>query len=275
MISIVTDSSAGYSSAELAKIGVNVVSLIYSCDGKIYEEKNRGENGDFTEIVACGRAKTSQPPLSAFVDVFSALVKKDREVLCILMSGGLSGTFASACSAAKQVGGKIRVIDSLTTNGGQHLLVDEAVNMVVGGLSLDAIAKNLEILRSKIGTVFSVDGIEDLVRGGRLSASQKPNTTLNTRPLFNLGGGIRFITNVRGQTARCKALADAVPDNARRIFVMRAGTEADITPLVNMLREKHPMKKIHLRDLGPVLSVHVGLGAFGVAYIVGTDLVGG
>ena len=149
------------------------------------------------------------------------------------------------------------------------LLVDEAVNMVVGGLPLDKIVTNLEILREKIGTVFTVENIDNLIRGGRLTAMQKPNTTLNTRPLFSLGGGIRFITNVRGGAARCKALAQAVPDNARRIFVMRTGTDVDISPLIAELREKHPGKKIHLREVGPVLSIHLGFGAFGVAYIAG------
>lgn len=267
MIAIVTDSSAGYSTNELAKIGVKVVPLTYVCDSKVYEEKNRGENGDFTAIVRCGRAKTSQPPMSIFADTFSALVREGKEVLCILLSGGLSGTYASACSAAKQVGGNIRVIDSLTTNGGLHLLVDEAVNMVVGGLSLDEIAKNLNIIRTKIGTVFTVDEMDSLTRGGRLSASQKPNTTLNTRPMFNLGGGIRFITNVRGKAARCKALAEAVPLSARRIFVMRSGEDVDVAPLIELLRASHSGTKIHLRNIGPVLSVHVGAGAFGVAYI--------
>ena len=165
------------------------------------------------------------------------------------------------------MGGNIRVVDSLTTNGGQHLLVDEAVNMVVGGLELSRIVHNLNVLRSRIGTVFTVDGIDNLVRGGRLIASQKPNTTLNTRPLFNLGGGIRFINNVRGVAARCKALAEAVPAKARRIFVMRSGNDVDVTPLIDLLREKHAGTKIHLREVGPVLSIHLGFGAFGVAYI--------
>lgn len=104
MIAIVTDTSAGYTTAALKKLGVYTVPLTYSCDGKTYEEKNCGENGDFREIVECGRAKTSQPTLAKFVDTFSSLVKKGYEVLCILMSGGLSGTYASACIAAKQVG---------------------------------------------------------------------------------------------------------------------------------------------------------------------------
>ena len=267
MIEIVTDSSAGYSTAELGKIGVKVIPLTYICDGKAYEEKNRGENGDFREIVECGRAKTSQPTLSVFVDTFSAAVKKGNDVLCILMSGGLSGTYALACSAARQVGGNIRVVDSLTTNGGQHLLVDEAVNMVVGGLEMGRIVHNLDILRSRIGTVFTVGTLDSLVRGGRLTASQKPNTTLNTRPLFNLGGGIRFVTNVRGTAARSRALADAVPPKARRIFVMRSGEDVDVSMLMENLRDRHPGTKIHLRDVGPVLSIHLGVGAFGVAYI--------
>lgn len=100
-----------------------------------------------------------------------------------------------------------------------------------------------------------------------MTSSQKPNTTLNTRPVFSLGGGIRFITNVRGTAARCKALAEAVPGNARRIFVMRSGEDVDVTPLMQLLKAEHKETRVHLRNVGPVLSIHLGFGAFGVAYI--------
>ena len=64
MIAIVTDSSAGYSTAELAKIGVHAVPLSYICDGKIYEEKNRGENGDFKKMISALAAVGYDGPVS-------------------------------------------------------------------------------------------------------------------------------------------------------------------------------------------------------------------
>lgn len=266
MISIVTDSSAGYSRQELEKIGVKLIGLSYYVDGVPYEEKCRGENGAFMTVMAGHDVKTSQPSMGAFLDVLGRLTAEGDEVLVITLSGGLSGTFALAQAAAKQVEGTVRVVDSGSINAGQHLLVDEAVNMAVGGMDIDDIVKNLEVLRDRIGLVFSVESLVPLNRGGRYTGS-KANTTLNTRPIFGVKSRVRFLSNTRGLTARINGLLAAVPDTARRIFVVKVGDGTDVTPLVEKLKMRFPAVKIHLRTAGPVVSVHVGVGAFGVAYI--------
>ena len=65
---------------------------------------------------------------------------------------------------------------------------------------------------------------------------------------------------------RVDALVSAVPDNARRIFVMKS-EGADTSRVEAALSARFPHVKIHLRDVGPVISVHVGEGAMGISYI--------
>ena len=128
MITIVTDTSVGYSRAEAESRNIRLVSLAY---------------------------KTSQPAPFAFSRIFEELTQNGGEVLCITLSSALSGTYSSAVKAAEPFGKSVRVINSGTVNGGLHLLVDEAVNMLVGGLTLEEICNNLEGIKSKIGTVFT------------------------------------------------------------------------------------------------------------------------
>lgn len=269
MITIVTDTSVGYSRAETESRGVRLISLAYLISGISYSEQPRGENGEFAEKMRGKHLKTSQPAPFAFSRVFDEYTQNGGEVLCITLSGALSGTYSSAVRAAANFGNRVRVVDSGTTNGGLHLLVDEAVNMLVAGLSLDEICRNLEDIKKKIHTVFSVESLEPLRRGGRLVVNRAANTTLNTRPILTLLDNIQLIGNVRGIKPRVNALASAVPDTARRIFVMK--TEgADTTALEAALSARFPHVKIHLRTVGPVLTVHLGEGALGVAYIDGS-----
>ncbi len=267
MITIVTDTSVGYSRAETESRGVRLVSLAYLISGIPHSEQPRGENGDFIAKMRGGKLlKTGQPAPFAFSKLFEELTQNGGEVLCITLSGALSGTFSSAVRAAEPFGKSVRVVDSGTTDGGLHLLVDEAVNMVVGGLTLDGICKNLLELKKKIGLVFSVESLEPLKRGGRLVAAGSANTTLNTRPILTLDGSLTFLHNVRGIKPRVQALVSYLPDTTRRIFLMKS-EGADTSALESALSARFPYVKIHLRTVGPVLTVHVGEGALGVAYI--------
>ncbi|MDE7395330.1 MAG: DegV family protein [Clostridiales bacterium] len=266
MITVVTDTSAGYSRAEIESRGVRLISIAYLISGIPYSEQPRGENGDFAERMRGRSVKTSQPASVAFTRIFEECTEGGGEVLCILLSGALSGTYSSAVRAAEPFGKRVRVFDSGTTNGGLHLLVDEAVNMIVGNLSLDEICHNLEELKKKISVVFSVETLEPLKKGGRLPSAEGAATTLNSRPIFVLEDSIRFVCNVRGGKSRVKALVDAVPDTARRIFLMK--TEGgDTTAIEEALTARFPHIKIHLRTVGPVLTAHLGEGAVGIAYI--------
>lgn len=266
MITIVTDTSVGYSRAEIESRGVRLVSIAYLISGISYSEQPRGENGDFCKRMEGRKVKTSQPAPFAFSRLFEELTQNGGEVLCVLLSGALSGTYSSAVRAAEPFGKRVRVFDSGTTNGGLHLLVDEAVNMIVGNLSLDEICNNLEELKKKISIVFTVDTLEPLKNGGRMPIASAATTTLNTRPIFVLENSIRFIGNVRGVKPRNMALVSSVPASARRIIVMK--TEgADTEAVEAALAARFPHVKIHLRTVGPVLTVHLGEGAYGIAYI--------
>lgn len=266
MITIVTDTSVGYSRAETESRGVRLVSLAYLISGIPYSEQPRGENGDYAEKMKGKLLKTSQPTPGAFSRVFEELTEHDGEVLCITLSGALSGTFASAEKAAEEFAGRVRVVNSGTVSCGLHLLVDEAVNMIVCGMGLDEICRNIEEIKNKISTVFTVESLEPLRKGGRLVLNKAANTTLNMRPILSCVDNIKLITSVKGTKPRVDALVNSVPDNVRRIFVM-SSAGADTTRIEAALSARFPHVKIHLRDIGPVVTVHVGEGAMGIAYI--------
>ena len=269
MIAIVTDSSVGYSQEEISSRGIlSVVPLNYQLGPNFYEEYASGRNGNYMQMMQqVSPCKTAQPALNNFIRTFGNLVGRGYDVICIVLSSALSGTYSSACFAADQVGGNIRVVDSMTIGAGMHLLVDEAVNMVKCGLSVQEIVAHLDRLKQKIGIVFSVESLDRLIFGGRMM-SPKAKTTLNLRPLFTLKGKIFFKNNARGTRERLEEMTSLIPENTRRLIICRCGEETDVSEFTQMLKEKLPAVHIHQRVLGPVLSIHVDEGAFGAAFVL-------
>lgn len=269
MIAIVTDSSVGYSTAEIASRGIlSVVPVNYQMGSAFFEEHASDRNGDYMAVLAkSSPCKTAQLALSNFLSAFRSLRDRGCDIVCIVLSSALSGTYSSACFAADQVGGNIRVIDSATIGPGMHLLVDEAVNMVKCGLSFEEVVRNVESIKRKIGIVFTVETLERLIAGGRLN-NAKAKTSLNLRPVFELKGKILFRGNARGTRERLEEMCSLIPENARRIIIGRCGEGTPVEEFTQMLRTRYPAVYLHQRVVGPVLSIHVGEGAFGVAYVL-------
>ena len=94
MVAIVTDSSVGYSTAEITSRGIlSVVPLNYQLGGYFYEENASDKNGDFLPLMArLSPCKTAQPALNNFIRTFQSLTDKGCDVICIVLSSALSGT---------------------------------------------------------------------------------------------------------------------------------------------------------------------------------------
>ena len=268
MIAIVTDSSVGYSTAEVTSRGIlHVVPLNYQIGNNFYEEYASDRNGDFmTPMAQFSPCKTAQPNFDNFLRTFRSLAERGNDVICIVLSERLSGTYSSAKFAAQQAGGNIYVLDSGTIGAGMHLLVDEAVNMVKGGFPFETVVKQLESIKKEIGIVFTVESLDRLRAGGRLNTA-RAKAQLNVRPVFEVKNRILFRENTRAHRERLESMVSFLPENTRRLIVCRCGQETDVSEFTALLHTRFPAVNIHQRVIGPSLSIHVGAGAFGAAYI--------
>lgn len=274
MIAIVTDSTICIPKSEAEALKIRIVPNSYSVGARAYRESYVDDNGDFERLIfakpeAC---KTSQAPVSAFTPVFEELVRNGFEVLCVVISSRLSGTYSSACIAAQEVDPKkIVVVDSLTTAGGLYFLVKRAIKLTAQGLTLTEAAQKLIELRKHTGIVFSVDDMSALRRSGRLGhVPQSICTVLNLRPiLLCVHGTVVARGLARGVAERIREIVAKVPDNANEVLVHYMGDPNNAAPLIKALKNRFSALEIGLFKLGPVLSVHLGAGTLGVAWING------
>lgn len=272
MIRIVTDGTACLSYGAATQIGVRVVPVTYSVAGQLYHESYLDNSGDAERLIADnpGKCLTSHPPVATFADVFRNLTKNGDEVLCLVISSRLSGTFSSATIASRDVeSAKVAVVDSLTTAGGLTLLLKYARVLIDQGLALDDVVRGVEAKRGDIGLAFSVNDMTSLRKSGRLGdVRQSVGNVLNVRPILTLAEGAVMAQGVsRGDTQTIKALMDHIPAGAKDILVHHLGDKYDPVAVIHFLREHFPGAQVEARPLGSTLRIHLGAGFIVIAWM--------
>ena len=271
MLAIVTDSTCGLTRAEATELGVTVVPMTYTVDATWHEEGFVGENGDYAEAFSGGHhVATHAVRTSAFEQVFRDLLGKGDEVLCITISSRLSGAFRSAEDAATHLASdNLAVLDSWVTAGALEFLVRRARTLADGGCTLAEVVADLTRLRQDTRIVFSVPDMDALSRSGRLGAIRRAVATkLNRYPVMRLSeGGIEKIEDGRGARGMAAAMAEQVPAGTSDMVICHFGPRGVETREVFLaVRARFPEARVRVKDGGPVLAEHLGLGAVGLAW---------
>lgn len=273
MITIMVDSAAGISRQEAEQLGAHYVSMTYTVDRNQFVEHYIGENGQFEPYIEREdlERRTSQVTASAFIAAFEHQMAKGRQVLCITISSRLSGTYANAVMAAKEVNeDEIKVLDSRNCAGGIYFLILRAQKLIADGLELNDIVDKLLEERKLINNVFTVNDMTNLRRSGRLGVVRlSVSTILNLRPILCLQNGSVFSKGVaRGSNEQLRMLVQSVPEGTRFV-VLHSHENNPQLPALQDLLHKRLGDELELRivSVGPVLSIHLGLTYLGVCWM--------
>jgi len=273
VITIMVDSAAGISRQEAEELGAHYVPMTYTVDRQQFVEHYIGENGQFEPYIEREdvERRTSQATAAAFVSAFEQQVAKGRQVLCITISSRLSGTYANAVMAAKEVNAdEIRVLDSRNCAGGIYFLIQRAQKLIDQGLNLAEIAEKLAAERKLINNVFTVNDMTNLRKSGRLGVVRlSVSTILNLRPILCLQNGSVFSRGVaRGSHEQLRMLAESVPENVKFVVIHSRENNPQLPLLQEMLRKRlGDGLELRIVSLGPVLAIHLGLTYLGVCWI--------
>lgn len=278
-IGIVCDSSAPLKRAEAAALGCTLVSMHYQVDGVRRAEVYEGENDDYDTLFRNGKILGTEAVFqSAWAKAFRRLLEGGSDVLCITMSSRLSGTYRSAKEARAQLiaegfdGERIALLDSWTTSGGLDFLVQRARRLIVGGATLEETVSELEGARARQGIVFTVPRLDVLKRSGRLGATRRAVAGKLDRYLIMTldQGGIRDVDVAHGTTAVARSLVKQVPEGARDglLIVTGYGNSETTGAVVECIKRRLPQAEVSVRDGGPVVSLHLGVGSVSLAWDV-------
>ncbi len=275
-LAIVTDSSADLPAEIVGRRRIGVLPLRLTIDGRTYRDGIDIKPAEFFRRLKDMRKSptTSLPPLPEMLKTFGEAAREAREVLAIHLSSTFSGTFQAAQKAAGFIKGvRVTVLDSRSVSLGLGLLVKKASDLAEGGHGAEEIARQIGDLSTRLRILFTVDTLEFLHRGGRISGGKRfLGTLLNLKPILGISGG--RITPV-GRAFGRERLLEKMIAAVRRSIVQpvtepMAVAHADCPETALLVRDRlqrefHP-PEILMTEIGPVIGVHAGPGAWGVGY---------
>ena len=185
-IAIVTDSNSGITREEAAALGAYVVPMPFFIDGELYYEGITLTTQEFYKRMAAGsEISTSQPTPGAVLELWDELLETNDEVVYIPMSSGLSGSCATATALAEDYDGRVHVVDNQRISATQRQSVIDALNMARDGLSGAQITEVLLRERLEASIYITVDTLQYLKKGGRITAAGAADTGRQARRLLH------------------------------------------------------------------------------------------
>src|SRR5690554_5146550 len=208
---IVADSAADLPHSIRDELGIIVVPLYVNWSGNTYKDGVDLVPADFYPRLKQEDKlpTTSQPTPGTYLELFNELLAEGKDILCLTLSSGLSGTYSSAITAKGMLDDqeRVEVLDTMAASIGEGMLILEAVRLAKQGLGLKEIIPPLKDKISRLCSIFTINTLENLVKGGRLSLIQGGlGALLDIKPILHLDtqGKIVPLTKVR---SRKKALA--------------------------------------------------------------------
>lgn len=270
-IKIITDSTSYLSKEYAYEKDITVVPLNYIFDNVSYVEGFRGEFDDFFHKLETSKLfpTTSQPSAGEFYDAYVEALKHYDEIVVILLSSKISGTYSSAVTASKMLEGKkISIIDSQTAVSNLRNLVEDAYHMAQEGYSSEQIVTAIEEKKRNMKVYLTTGTLEYLRRGGRLSNVQSTlGNLLNIKPILELKDGkIDLLEKVRGTNKVVSNLLSKISDDVKEINICHISNKEAADSLYNTLRERYPNAKIGIDEIGPVIGAHLGPKTLGILF---------
>ena len=275
-VKIIIDSASDITATEADVLGVEMLPMSIQFGEAEYQAGVDLSAEEFYKklIVAKTLPKTSMINAYRFEEAFKAATENGDEVVAIVISSKLSGTYEAAKQAAAGFEGKVFVLDSLSAAAGERLLCLRALELIKEGKSAGQVFDELENAKQKLCVMAALETLEYLKKGGRISSAVAfVGEMLKIKPLVRLiDGEVKMVGKARGQKRASAMLNDMVKACGGIDFSMPHGiiwTGLDETVAFNYATECAAMldgRSVENYLIGSTIGTHIGPGVFGWAF---------
>jgi DegV family protein with EDD domain len=274
-VAVVTDSTA-YLPAELSgTYDLTVVPLTVVVNGDSGLEGSQITPAEVARALGGRRSSvtTSRPAPSQFAEAYRKLLDAGASgIVSVHLSANLSGTFEAAQLGAAAVGPQVEVVDSQTTGMGLGFAALAAAAAAARDEPIASVRQAAIDHSARVSTLFYVDTLEFLRRGGRIgAASALLGTALSVKPILHMVDGsivLRDKVRTAGRAlARLVDLAvEASGDGEVDIAVHHLGAPDRAAALADAvtMRLGDRLRDCYITEIGAVVAAHVGPGVAGV-----------
>jgi DegV family protein with EDD domain len=273
-VKIITDSSCDLPDELLNRYNIEMIPLKVTFDDHdTYLDRFEISPAEFVKKMQASKTlpKTSAPDPQTFITSFEKGLKEAEEIIFVSLSSALSSTHQTALMASEMIGSKnIQVFDSLTASLGTGIAAIKAVCMAAQGLTANAIMEQLNAIRKTREVLFTLDTLENVVRGGRLSSFEgMAGTLLNIKPILrgNSDGVPVVVEKVRGRKKAIHRLVSMLGelqgDNVREklIGISHVSCSEEAQKLAQAIKEMYsPKQEIIISEMGATLGTYAGVG---------------
>ena len=280
---ILSDSTVDMPADYIQKNGVRLAYMTYTLEGVEYPgdpEHSMDPSAFYASMREGHMPTTAQINVSAFTSIFAEEAERGRDVLYLAFSSGLSGTCNSARIAAEEVRERypdmeIRVVDSLCASMGEGLLLHYLVENRKAGMSLAENADWAEENKLRVAHWFTVDDLNHLYRGGRVSRTAAfVGTLLGIKPVLHVDdeGHLIPMEKVRGRAKSIESIVahmreTAVDPAGQTIFISHGDCEEEAKKLATLVKKEFGVKDIRIHPIGPVIGTHSGPGTLALFFL--------
>ena len=280
---VITDTSANLPTELLKERQIPVIPVHYLIDGKAYTctDTDSFDAEEFYGRMRNGlKVTTTQVTPQDYIDFCEPYLQQGQDVVLLCMASGISGSYNSACIAADQLmeqypDRRVRAVDTKSASLGTGFIALHAADMRDQGMDVDEAVPLLENYVLRTFSVFTVDDLMFLRRGGRLSnLSAIVGTVLHIKPLLKGSENAQIVAfaKVRGRKRSIEALAErydklVIDPEKQLVGIAQASCREDAAYLESLLRKNHPPKQILNVEYEPVTGCHVGPGALALFFM--------
>lgn len=281
-IKIISDSGCNLTKELIDKYNIDIIPIFILEGEKEYLDNIDIESEEVLKNMKKGIVyKTAQITPEIFIKRFKESAQKDETIIYISLSGGISGTYENAILAKRIIESEypnadISIIDSRAVSGGQGFVVLEAAKMVKDNIGKEKILDRINFIIKHIEHIFTIDDIEYLYRGGRVSKSQKiMGGLLSIKPILWVEDGIlKPLENVRGKNKVLKSMVEIIKTKKgstdlkkQSVIIVHANNEESALKLKDMLKKEFEIEDIIINTIGSVIGAHTGPGTVGVFFL--------
>jgi DegV family protein with EDD domain len=284
-VQIVTDSTADLPSDLAAAHGIDVVPLTVAFGAESFRDRVDLQPGRFYDLLKTKRVHPASSPPSGeeLARRYGEWLARGHDVVSIHLSARLSKTFdnagAGAATALSAATGRdagaapsVAVVDSGQVSLGLGLLALFAARMAARNETAAEIRRRLLEMAPRIHTLFLVDTLEYLARGGRIGRAQALlGGLLGIKPILGVvEGEVAPVDRVRGGRAAHPRMLEILKGRVDPTRPVIAGVSHGNAPtwadrLEKLVREAFPVSELIQAEVGPVVGTHAGPGVVAVS----------
>ena len=274
-IKLICDSLSDIPKELIDKYDIHVVPLTVIFGGKEYIDGIDLSKQEFYKMLRSSEdmPKTSQCTYIQFRDVFKRYLNEGNDILYIGGSSVASGTFQSAMMAKNDLDGNIYMIDTQNLSIGSGCLLLSAAEMLERKVDIKDILNHLENLKESVKVLFTVDTLEYLQKGGRISLAKATiGNMLNIKPILAIEEGlVKPINQVRGKKQVVSKILSLIKENfgedliKKRIILGFGDNDKEFNSFVERLKEEFKVGEIISVNVSTCICAHSGPGIIGIA----------